>query len=220
MKEITPLNVRKLIKENIATQYRESGNLRGYVAALLNDHDLLDSLFSLIADRLNIDTQTGKNLEVIGEIVGQSRGVISASGVSFFGFAPHPQAHSFGNRNNLAIGGRWRSRGETLTGNKMLTDTEYRRFIKAQIFKNHARSTPDELITFLKIVLGTDTPIFLSNATPRPGHGTIAFGRQLSLDERYLITGTNLLPTTTGVTYHFTFPAVPPLVINELSIVL
>lgn len=215
MKELVPLNVATLIKKNIATEYRNSANLKAYVAALLCDHDVLDSLFMLIADRLNIDTQVGKNLDVIGEIVGTSRGVISAEGISFWGFAPHPQARSFGNKNNLAVGGRFRSKGEALTGNKTLTDTEYRRFIKAQIFKNHARSTPDELIRFLKLILGSDTPIYLRNAYPRPGHGTISFGRQLSLDERYLITETTLLPTTTGVTYHFTFPAIPPLVINE-----
>lgn len=219
MKELTPLNINQLIKNEVATEYRQSQKLLGYIAALLCDHNQLDSLFMLIADRLNIDTQQGKNLDVIGEIVGISRGVISAEGIAFFGFAPHPQARSFGNKQNLSVGGRFRSKGESLTGNKTLSDAEYRRFIKAQIFKNHARSTPDELIRFLKTVLGEETPVFLSNATPGPGHGTIAFGRQLSIDERYLLTETNLLPTTVGVTYHFSFPALPPLVINELSVV-
>ena len=218
MKEITPLNVKKLLKDEVATQYRQSQKLLGYIAALLRDHDQLDSLFILICDRLNIDTQTGKNLDVIGEIVGASRGVISADGIAFFGFAPHPQARSFGNKNNLSVGGRFRSKGEALTGNKTLSDTEYRRFIRGQIFKNHARSTPDELIQFLKTILGSDTPVFLKNATPAPGHGTISFGRQLTLDERYLLTETTLVPNTVGVTYHFEFPEVPPLVINEISV--
>ncbi len=219
MVDLTPLNVAQLIKKNIATEYREAGNLRAYVRALLCDHDVLDSLLRLIADRLNVDTQEGKNLDTIGIIVGRQRGVIAASGVKFFGFAPHPLANSFGRKGNLAIGGRFRKKGESLTGNKELTDTEYRGFIKAQIFKNHARSTPDEVIQFLKLVLGADTPVFVDNATPRPGHATIAFGRQLTLNERYLITEGNLIPTTLGVTYHFDFPFVPPLVINEFTVV-
>lgn len=199
--ELTPLNVQALIKSEIATEYRNAKNLRGYVAALLCDHDVLDSLFILIADRLNIDTQEGVNLDRIGEIVGQPRGVINASDVAFFGFAPHPQAKSFGDPSDPGVGGRFRSPGEPLTGNKPLNDEEYRVFIKARIFKNHARSTPDELIRFLKLILGPDTPIYLQNAKPRAGHGWIAFGRRLTLNEQYLLTGTDIMPRTTGVTY-------------------
>lgn len=200
--EITPLNVKQLIKDEIATEYRAAENLKGYVAALLCDHDVLDSLFVLIADRLNIDTQEGVNLDRIGKLVGQERGVINASGVAFFGFAPHPQAKSFGDPNDPAIGGRFRAPGEALTGNKTLTDPEYRIFIRARIFKNHARSTPDELITFLKLILGSDTPVYVQTARPRPGHGWIAFGRPLTLNEQYLLTGTDIVPRTTGVTYN------------------
>lgn len=199
--EIKPLNVKALIKEEIATEYRAADNLKAYVAALLCDHDVMDSLFILIADRLNIDTQEGKNLDRIGKIVGQSRGVVDASDIAFFGFAPHPQAKSFGDPNNPAVGGRFRAPGESLVGNKTLIDSEYRVFIRARIFKNHARSTPDELIQFLKIILGNDVPVYLQTARPRPGHGWIAFGRTLTLNEQYLLTGTDIMPRTTGVTY-------------------
>lgn len=202
MKEPVPLDVAKLIKEEVATEYREARNLLAYVQALLNDHNTLDSLLILISDRLNIDTQTGVNLERIGEIVGQPRTTIEASSIAFFGFAPHPQAKGFGDPNNPAVGGRFRAPGEPLTGNKELNDIEYRIFIRAKIFKNHARSTPDELITFLRLIFGADTPIYLQNARPRPGHARIAFGRRLTLNEQYLLTGTDILPTTTGVTYH------------------
>lgn len=219
MDGIPPLDVDALVKKNVATEYRASANLLAYIKALLCDHNTIDALALLVADRLNIDTQQGKNLDAIGVIVGQQRGVIAASGVRFFGFAPHPLANSFGRKNNPTIGGRFRKRGESLTGNKTLTDTEYRKFLKAQIFKNHARSTPDEIIRFLKLVLGEDTPVFVTNADPRPGHATIAFGRQLTLDERYLLTDTELVPTTVGVTYHYIFPLIPPLVINGLTVV-
>lgn len=202
MKDITPLNVADLIAENIATQYRASTNLIAYVQALLCDHNTLDSLLILIADRLNIDTQEGVNLDRIGEIVGQPRTTIEASGIAFFGFAPHPQAHGFGSPFDPAVGGRFRGPGEPLTGNKRLDDIEYRVFIRAKIFKNHARSTPDELITFLKLIFGATTPVYVENARPRPGHALISFGRQLNLNEQYLLTGTDILPQTTGVTYH------------------
>lgn len=220
MQEPTPLNVEKLLQDEVATEYRTSVKLLGYIAALLCDHNRLDELALLIADRLNIDTQKGRNLDVIGEIVGISRGVIAASGVKFFGFAPHPLANGFGRKGNPTIGGRFRARGEAITGSKLLSDSEYRQFIRAQIFKNHAQSTPDQIIQFLKLILGASTPVFLKNATPAPGHATISFGRILSLDEQYLLTDTALVPTTVGVTYHYEFPVIPPLVINELTVVI
>lgn len=199
--ELKPLDVKQLIKDKIATEYRAAENLKGYVAALLCDHDVIDSLFALIADRLNIDTQEGVNLDRIGKLVGQPRGVINASDVAFFGFAPHPQAKSFGDPLDPSVGGRFRSPGEPLTGNKPLNDEEYRVFIRARIFKNHARSTPDELIRFLKLILGADMPVYLQTARPRAGHGWIAFGRRLTLNEQYLLTGTDIMPRTLGVTY-------------------
>jgi Protein of unknown function (DUF2612). len=199
--ELKPLNVTQLIKDEIATEYRAATNLKGYVGALLCDHDVIDSLFVLIADRLNIDTQEGKNLDRIGKLVGQERGIVDAANIAFFGFAPHPQAKSFGSPFDPAVGGRFRSPGEPLTGNKPLTDPEYRIFIQARIFKNHARSTPDELITFLKLILGNDTPVYVQTAKPRAGHGWIAFGRRLTLNEQYLLTGADIMPRTTGVTY-------------------
>lgn len=209
MNELTPLNIDALIAKEIATEYRASGNLIGYVRALLCDHDFIDSLALLIADRLNIDTQEGVNLDRIGEIVGQPRVTIEASGVAFFGFAPHPQARSFGDPSDPSVGGRFRAPGEPITGNKRLNDEEYRVFIRAKIFKNHARSTPDELILFFKLIFGDDMVVYLENATPRPGHATISFGRRLSLNEQYLLTGTDIPPMTTGVTYHIRdFPAI------------
>lgn len=200
--DIKPFKVQELINAEIATEYRASTNLRRYVAALLCDHDVLDGLFLLIADRLNIDTQVGKNLDRIGKLVGQERGVISASDVAFFGFLPHPQAKSFGSPTDTGVGGRFRAPGEPLTGNKPLLDEEYRIFIRARIFKNHARSLPDEIIRFLKLILGENTPIYLQTGRPRPGHGWIAFGRRLNLNEQYLLTGTDIIPNTVGVTYH------------------
>jgi hypothetical protein len=220
MNELTPLNVEALIKKNIATEYRESNNLRRYVAALLCDHDVLDAIFVAIADRLNIETQEGVNLDRIGKIVGQSRNVAQPVLTKFFGFAPHPQAAGFGDPDNPAVGGRFRSPGEALTYNRVLDDVTYRQYIKARIFRNHAHSTPDELITLLKLLLGEDTAVRLTNAVPRPGHGQIFIEKRLNAEERFTITGAGLIPNTVGVTYHYGFATEFPLVLNGLAFVL
>jgi len=219
MKELTPLNTEKLIKDNIATEYRYSENLKRYVHALLCDHDVLDAIFMAIADRLNLDTQKGVNLDRIGEIVGQSRNVVMPRPIKFFGFSPHPQAEPLGDPDNPLIGGRFRSPGEALTYNKALDDDTYVQFIKSKIFRNHARSTPDELITLLKLLLGADTAIQLKTASPRPGHGHVYIEKRLSPEERYIVNGTDLVPNTVGVTYHYEFMPPPPVVINQFVVV-
>ena len=102
----------------------------------------------------------------------------------------------------------------------MLDDATYRQYIRARIFRNHAHSTPDELIILLKLLLGSDAGIQLTNASPRPGHGKIFVEKRLTLEERFTIAGANLVPNTVGVTYHFDFAVEFPIVLNELAFVL
>lgn len=202
MLEPTPVNFSKLLADNIATEYSEAPALNGYIKALLSDHELIDRVFLQLAARLDIDAMEGVNLDVIGRIVGQSRTIIDAAGVPFFGFQGHPQANSFGDPNNPSIGGRWRAPGEPLSGNKRLIDPEYRVFLKARIIRNHSRSIGDDVIGMFKFLLGQDVPIYVTSARPRPGHGWIGIGRRLTLSESYLISSTDLIPRTTAVTYH------------------
>lgn len=200
--EIAPVDFDKLLSEEVATEYSESERLMGYIKALLCDHSLLDGVFLTLLQRLDIDKMSGINLDVIGAIVGQPRTVIAASGVVFFGFSPDPQANSFGDPNNPTVGGRLRAPGESLTGNKRLIDSEYRVFIRARIAKNHVASTPDAVISGIKFILNDDTPVYVTTAYPRPGHGRIMLGRVLNLNEQYLLTEGDLMPVTAGVTYH------------------
>lgn len=202
MNPIAPVNHEDLVEQNIATEYREAPNLRGYIDALLKGHTLLDEIFVELGLRLDIDAMSGANLDVIGRIIGQSRIVIDASGVPFFGFMGNPQAYGFGDPRDPSVGGRFRAPGEALTGNKRLIDSEYRTFLKARVIRNHSKSLGDDVINMFKFLLGADTPVYVRSAWPRPAHGWIGIGRRLSISEAYLIADTDLIPQTTGVTYH------------------
>lgn len=202
MKEVAPLDHEALVDKHIATEYSETVRLRGYIKALLAGHTLLDQVFNELGLRLDIDAMRGANLDVIGRIVGQPRIVIDASGVPFFGFLGHPQAYGFGSPADPSLGGRFRAPGEPLTGNKRLIDSDYRTFIKARIIRNHSKSLGDDVIEMFKFLLGQDTPIYVTSARPRPGHGWIGIGRRLTAGEAYLMANTDLIPTTLGVTYH------------------
>jgi len=202
MENITPVNYSDFIQAHVATEYSETVRLLGLVRALTCDHQLLETTFAKLAQRLDIDAMAGVNLDVIGRIVGQPRTVIDASGVAFFGFADHPQAFGFGDPNNSAVGGRFKDPNESLTGNKRLIDSEYRTFLKARVIKNHSKSIGDDVIGMFKFLLGEEVDVYVVNARPRPGHGWIGIGKQLSVSESYLLASTELVPRTTGVTYH------------------
>lgn len=209
MKDLAPVDHEQLVDDNVATEWSEAPNLLGYIKALLADHTLLDAIFMRLGCRLDIDQMEGVALDVIGRIVGQPRTVIDASGIPYFGFAGHPQAYGFGDPTDPSVGGRLRQPGEPLTGNKRLIDSEYRTFLKARIIRNNSNSLGDDVIFMFQFLLGEDVPIYAVNARPRAGHGWIGIGRKLSIGEQYLIASTDLIPRTTGTTYHIRHFAKP-----------
>ena len=70
----------------LLTQFREAPNLQGYIKALMSEANLIEcALIDTLAGR-SVDTATGAQLDVIGEIVGQAREVVDASLLTYFGY--------------------------------------------------------------------------------------------------------------------------------------
>jgi hypothetical protein len=184
----------------LATQFRESTNLISYIRALLIEADTLEQVFENLLEKRWIDTATGLNLDIIGAIVGQSREFIDAEIFSYFGLADNPQAQSFGSIRNRALGGRFRSLGESIVGVRELSDEEYRLFIRARIFKNSTSSTPEEVIYQIKSILSDVPLVILEDGNT---YVNISIGRILSLNEKAILTQTDLVPKTAGVRFNF-----------------
>ena len=183
-----------LAESRVVTQFRES-NLIDYIKALLVEADTLEQVFqSLIEDRW-IDTAEGIQLDILGAIVGQPRILVDSVIISYFGYFPNSGASSFGSVANPSLGGRFRSKDESTTGNRKLTDNEYRLYIRARIIKNSIIPTLPETLSFFKFLFEADEIIITDSRM----HYTVQIGRILSPNEKAFLENTDLVPKVAGV---------------------
>ncbi len=193
------INHIELAESRLATQFRESTNLINYIKALLTEADTLEQVFQDILNKRWIDTAEGINLDIIGSIVGQSRTLFDAVIVYYFGLATAPGAKSFGTLSDVGIGGRFRAIGEPTTGNRVLTDDEYRLFIRARIIKNSIIPTLQSMVDFLKFLFEVSQVIIIDSDM----FYTVSIGRILTANEKTFLTNTDLVPkvAAVGVSY-------------------
>jgi len=191
----TTIDHKSLAESRLATQYRDSLKLIAYIKALLYEADTLESVLRDLLENRWIETAVGVNLDILGSIVGQSREFIDAEIFDYFGFADNPISQSFGTLSDVGIGGRFRAVGEATQGIRLLTDDEYRVFIKARILRNSTSSTPEEIITQFRFLF--DSPIVIIREGLKASY-EISIGRRLSLNEKSIISQTNIVPKTAG----------------------
>lgn len=191
--------------ERLATQFKESTNLIAYIRTLLAESDTLESVIQSIITERALDTAVGKQLDIIGEIVGQSREVVDATAFSYFGFVGPVQSNPFGTLGNPTIGGRFIAVGEPITGFRELNDEEYRFYIRAKIIKNNTLSTPEDIIFQMTFVLG------VTETQPQPavvlaeGNAayTVSIGIPVSQNILTLLRTESLIAKTAGVSFNY-----------------
>ena len=108
-----------------------------------------------IADTfLDIDKSEGKNLDLIGKLVGEERTLVNFIDRSYFGFLGARLSESYDI-------GYWYSLYKNKYGTlRILTDDEYRRVLKARVLKNCSKSSRNSLVSVLNTLTGnTSTTI-------------------------------------------------------------
>ena len=118
---------------------------------------ILDTLIELKEERqreylslaetfLDIDKSTGKNLDVIGRLIGEERTLVNFIDRSYFGFlgARLSEAYDVGYWYSL-----YRNKYGTL---RTLTDEEYRRVLKARVVKNSSDNSRESFLETLNIL--------------------------------------------------------------------
>jgi len=188
------INHKELAESRVVTQFKES-NLIDYIKALLVEADTLEQVFqSLLTDRW-IDTAQGVQLDILGAIVGQPRELVDAAILSYFGFFPNSGSSSFGSTLDPSIGGRFRSKDESTTGNRELSDNEYKVYIRARIIKNSIIPTLPETLSFFKFLFDVDHIVIIDSNM----HYTVQIGRILTPNEKAFLINTDLVPKVAGV---------------------
>lgn len=170
-----------------------------YLALMLSGaEDALLTLKDLMQNR-SIDTATGAQLDIIGDIVGQSRILTDISTIKHFGFDGTTSTGTFSTTQNTAIGGYWYSISKSQGGSITLEDTQYRLFIKAKIARNTTHVYIDDVATMIAGIFGLKVYIISNDA----GTCTLRTSRKLSLFERACLTrvepnGANFIPRPLG----------------------
>lgn len=191
---IEKIDHEELAISRLATQFREAANLIAYIQTLLREANNLEDVFFQLLNERSLDTAIGAQLDIIGEIVGQSRILVDAESFKYFGFEGNPSAQSFGSVNDPAVGGRFVAIGEPTTGFRKLSDDEYRLFIRARITKNRTSSTPEEIIAQIKFIFDAPLVVLVEGNTSY----TISIGKILSPNEKAILEN-DIIPKTLGV---------------------
>lgn len=189
----------ELAISRLATQFRESTNLIAYLKTLLLEANNLEQVFCDLLEKRWIDTAEGVQLDILGSIVGQPRLIVGEELFGYFGFAVNLESGSFGSVIDLSLGNRFRSNSEPVTGNRELSDTEYRFFIRARISKNRTSSTPEDIINQIKFILGVEQVLFDDGDTEY----SISVGKVLTSEEKSVLLNTDIVPKTAGVRVNY-----------------
>ena len=125
---------------------------------------------------LDLDKSTGKNLDLIGRIVGQKRVLFDYYTNKFFGFEGNPKSEPFDE-------GMWFSLFSDSGGDsRILSDEEYRKTIKARIKRNNTNCTRGDFIEVLYLLIGNmDFEIDI------PSHGNIDLTLPIDFDNDFVI---------------------------------
>lgn len=104
---------------------------------------------------LDIDKSEGKNLDVIGKLIGEERNLVNFIDKSYFGFlgARLSEAYDIGYWYSL-----YKNKYGTL---RTLTDSEYRRVLKARVIKNSSDSGRNSLLEVLNVLLDNKNTVII-----------------------------------------------------------
>ena len=217
MSENNPFNIVDYLEEarsRVTEQFKLDVDGSGsvvfdkYLQLLLRGKIELQEVFRELMQERSIDTATGKQLDIVGDIVGQPREIIDSSLLTFFAFQGYPDAQSYGDLNNPAFGGPYYDVNNALAGNTLLTDDQYRLFIKAKIIKNNTNVTPNQFIQFMQFVFGEGLFLVVAEGD---AEFTMMVGRVLTSFEKVLLSyisyssgyGSRFIPKPVGVKVNY-----------------
>lgn len=211
MAEINPFEIAPYLEEarsRVTEQFKDKEIFDRYLQLLLSGMVDIQEVFRQLMQLRSIDTATGAQLDIIGEIVGQPRELIDTDLLTFFAFQGYPEAQSYGDLNSPSTGGYYYDIRNPLAGNTLLTDEQYRLFIKAKIIKNNTSATPNQVIDFVKFVFGVELSLVVGEGN---AEFTLMLGKELSSFERVLLSyisnssgySSNFIPKPIGVKMNF-----------------
>lgn len=185
-------------------QYAASERLLALLRAITAENCELQDTLDSMETRLDIELSVGVQLDQIGVIVGVPRPLnIQIDPDEAFGFdeaalddpefpTPVPPDYGWSGATRADRGGRFVGINGLLVGR--MVDADYRTLIRARILANSAKGTVEDVLRFLRFVLGTDASQLVQH-----GDGTvsISLGRYATANEIDIIRA--LVPLAAGI---------------------
>lgn len=118
---------------------------------------------------LNIDEAELWHLDFLGNLVGQSRFLVSFNTEPYFGFEKSYQSDTLGTVSDPNVGGFWNTYGQFNSSTaRKLNDDEYRRIIKARAIYINSNCTCNDLVAVINLITNTTNCV-----VSKPRHGLI-----------------------------------------------
>lgn len=142
----------------LTDRHRNDGAFLAILDTLIELKEIRQREYLKIADEfLDIDKSTGKNLDLIGKLIGEERNLVNFIDRAYFGFMGARLSESYDI-------GYWYSLYKNKYGTlRTLTDEEYRRVLKARVVKNSSDSNRDSFLEVLNILLDNDSAVIVES---------------------------------------------------------
>lgn len=179
----------------ITSEHSAKPKFMALVQAIAGTAGDIANLIASLPALFDLDTAIGKQLDIVGQWIGQSRVVPGVLTLGYFGFVENVVALTFGEETDISIGGRFYEEGEPFTSTAVLADPEYRTILKAKIVRNQYDGTQEEIENALAYIFNAPAHI--------RDNGTmvidIVINAKISLVDQSLLTNFDLLPRPAGV---------------------
>lgn len=129
-------------KKLLIIQYADKPNALAQIELTMGKLEEVYDLALSLEQAFDLDQATGKQLDILGKIVGINRSVPFAVPKNYFGFSDNPTtAWPMGDKFISVVAYPMKNKFEIPYSTGELNDFTYRFFIKAQIIKNYAKGT-------------------------------------------------------------------------------
>lgn len=143
-----------IARYRLTDRHRSDTTFLAILDTLIEIKEVRQQQYIALADTLlDIDKSTGKNLDLIGKLIGEERTLVNFIDRAYFGFlgARLAEAYDFGYWYSL-----YKNKYGTL---RTLTDEEYRRVLKARVVKNSSDNNRNSFLEVLNILSNNESSL-------------------------------------------------------------
>ena len=180
-------------------QFRTSPNFLEYMKCFVDElNDTYHVLLDVISKRY-YGTAIGKQLDVVGDLVGADRvlrGVVLAGN---FGYLETAESLGMGRNDDPSLGGPLRSVYDAGVQDIVLDDPLFYNWIDARIIKNNTACNIEDIITFFKLLINSQSTK-IQVEEPAPKQLKITIHARLSVYDAALVRSLaqHIKPVATG----------------------